>query len=107
MGTTRMSSHGCWVMTPSSTSANNTPTTISGVRWLGRVLALAPPATATDDPERLKMATRIQIGSHSPQLKSVSTACSAWLGPPPEDTATEGGAGALGGGVGPKCRVRR
>ena len=40
------------------------------------------------------MATRIQIGSHSPQDRNVSTACSAWLGPPPEDTAiaTAGGA---------------
>ena len=74
-------------------------------------MAPAPEPTATDDDEPPpKMATRIQIGSHSPQDRNVSTACSAWLVPPPVDTATAtagAGAGGTVGGVGTKCWVHR
>lgn len=45
--------------------------------WLGGTVAPGPATATADRDELLKMATRIQTGSHMPQVNSVSTACSA------------------------------
>ena len=44
-------------------------------------------AVDTETRFRPKMATRIHTGSHSPQVRMVSTRCSPWLGPAETDTA--------------------
>ena len=102
------STQGCSAAVPRTNSpANTAAPTISGLRLDVLAIAPAPEPTATDDDEPPpRMATRIQIGSHSPQDSNVSTACKAWLVPSPVDTATAT-AGAGGGGtvgdVGTKC----
>ena len=93
---------------PSTTSPRMTPPITSGVRLkLGALcLRLGRPQRLPSTPLVSKMATRIQIGSHSPQDRSVRMRCSAWLVPRPADTATATDGAGAGGGVGGGAGVK-
>lgn len=85
-------------MTPIRKIPPKTAKAINGRRFVvGTAAPLPLLATADEDPLG-KMAIRIQIGTHSPQVSRVSTRCNPWLAPPPCDTEV-----CTTGGVGVKC----